>query len=317
MLANFAITPRFIAVAGSLLVVMFVFWMEGIIVGIMSALLTTLCISPLFRTFGDQRETDSENITSHIFIEAELDELQLFREEENSSFGRLFQQTIEICNLDEVVYVACILRENKGLLVLLIGGVASMMMTLLAGVENTNVVGAFILSLSCYSMTTILVARSARTIISRGNPQAKKEKLSCTKVLEIMDSIPTESFIAEDEIEYCDPGLLAKMIQNRSSDCVLQNETKQGQIDMLHKKRNYNSDCCICLSTFGKGETIRILPKCNHEFHKNCVDRWALTFAVKQNDFNPCRKTGRPTCPLCIRTLVLEKRSTSCLLSTG
>ena len=305
------------AVAGSLLVVMFVFSTEGINVGIISALMTTLCISPLFRSFNDRRESYSESITSHIFVDAELDELQLFREEEHSLFSRLLQQVIEICNLEELVYVACILRENKGLLVLLIGGVASMMMTLLAGVENTNVVRAFLLSVSCYMMTTILVARSARTMISQSNPQAKKDKLTCANLMEIMQSIAAESFVPDEEIEYCDPGLLAKMIQNRSrsNECLVLNETKQGLIDILHKKRNYNYDCCICLATFRKGETIRVLPECNHEFHKNCVDKWALTFAVKQNDFNPCKKIGRPTCPLCNTTIGLGKRSTSCLLS--
>eukprot|EP00956_Cyclotella_meneghiniana_P035187 scaffold112364_cov99-Cyclotella_meneghiniana.AAC.3 len=223
------------------------------------------------RSFNDRRESYSESITSHIFVDAELDELQLFREEEHSLFSRLLQQVIEICNLEELVYVACILRENKGLLVLLIGGVASMMMTLLAGVENTNVVRAFLLSVSCYMMTTILVARSARTMISQSNPQAKKDKLTCANLMEIMQSIAAESFVPDEEIEYCDPGLLAKMIQNRSrsNECLVLNETKQGLIDILHKKRNYNYDCCICLATFRKViEGYSIGPAIYHTVHR-------------------------------------------------
>ncbi|KAD4586324.1 hypothetical protein E3N88_23925 [Mikania micrantha] len=33
-------------------------------------------------------------------------------------------------------------------------------------------------------------------------------------------------------------------------------------------------ECVICLSDFSKGETVKILPKCNHGFHVRCIDRW-------------------------------------------
>ena len=32
--------------------------------------------------------------------------------------------------------------------------------------------------------------------------------------------------------------------------------------------------CSICIDEFEDGETIRILPKCNHGFHFDCIKPW-------------------------------------------
>ncbi|KAF9613375.1 hypothetical protein IFM89_007453 [Coptis chinensis] len=33
-------------------------------------------------------------------------------------------------------------------------------------------------------------------------------------------------------------------------------------------------ECAVCLSKFEEIETLRLLPKCKHAFHVNCVDQW-------------------------------------------
>ncbi|GMH02602.1 hypothetical protein Nepgr_004441 [Nepenthes gracilis] len=33
-------------------------------------------------------------------------------------------------------------------------------------------------------------------------------------------------------------------------------------------------DCAVCLSEFEDKETGRVLPKCNHSFHTECIDMW-------------------------------------------
>ncbi|KAF3452026.1 hypothetical protein FNV43_RR08122 [Rhamnella rubrinervis] len=43
-------------------------------------------------------------------------------------------------------------------------------------------------------------------------------------------------------------------------------------------------ECAVCLSEFEENETGRLLPKCNHSFHTDCIDMW-----FKSNS----------TCPLC------------------
>ncbi|WVZ09606.1 hypothetical protein V8G54_014136 [Vigna mungo] len=44
------------------------------------------------------------------------------------------------------------------------------------------------------------------------------------------------------------------------------------------------SECAVCLSEFENGETGRVLPKCNHSFHTECIDMWFQSHT---------------TCPLC------------------
>ena len=45
-------------------------------------------------------------------------------------------------------------------------------------------------------------------------------------------------------------------------------------------------ECCcnICMCQYKKGEYKRVLPKCQHIFHKKCIDKW-----FKEND----------ECPIC------------------
>lgn len=297
--------PRVVAMAVGAVAVFLVASIEGIGAGIISMTLTTLCISPLFVSSHDvDAESNSNREMSHIFEGTNPDELQQFRDEEHSLLGRLFHQTIELCNLEELAYVAYILRESRGLVILLICGIASMMTALLAGFESVDIFRAFLASVSCYGITTVLVARSARAIIlDSNNAQSKQERLSYKEVKQIMSSIPQEIFVHEAETDNCDSERLAKMLQNRSKATEQQstNDSKQKMIDKLQEERNFNDECCICLSGFQGGQIIRVLPKCHHEFHMCCIDKWALTFASKEYDCSPRMKRGRPTCPLCNR----------------
>lgn len=54
-------------------------------------------------------------------------------------------------------------------------------------------------------------------------------------------------------------------------------------------------ECAVCLSEFCDGEKIRLLPKCNHGFHVECIDMWFYSHS---------------TCPLC-RNPVSSSSSTS------
>ncbi|KAJ8763868.1 hypothetical protein K2173_003650 [Erythroxylum novogranatense] len=33
-------------------------------------------------------------------------------------------------------------------------------------------------------------------------------------------------------------------------------------------------ECAVCISKFEETEILRLLPKCRHAFHRNCIDRW-------------------------------------------
>ncbi|GMJ01056.1 AtL5 [Hibiscus trionum] len=43
-------------------------------------------------------------------------------------------------------------------------------------------------------------------------------------------------------------------------------------------------ECAVCLSEFENEEKTRVLPKCNHTFHVDCIDMWFY---------------GHSNCPLC------------------
>ncbi|XP_051120882.1 RING-H2 finger protein ATL13-like [Andrographis paniculata] len=48
-------------------------------------------------------------------------------------------------------------------------------------------------------------------------------------------------------------------------------------------------DCAVCLCEFDAQDKLRLLPKCSHAFHMDCIDTWLLSHS---------------TCPLCRATLL-------------
>ncbi|KAI3871228.1 hypothetical protein MKW98_015128 [Papaver atlanticum] len=55
-------------------------------------------------------------------------------------------------------------------------------------------------------------------------------------------------------------------------------------------------DCSVCLSEVEEGEKARVLPKCNHGFHVDCIDMWFQSHS---------------TCPLCRNPVSVESSSPS------
>lgn len=58
-------------------------------------------------------------------------------------------------------------------------------------------------------------------------------------------------------------------------------------------------DCAVCLCEFNQDDKLRLLPKCSHAFHLECIDTWLLSHS---------------TCPLCRRSLLDYSNSCSPLL---
>ncbi|KAG4959049.1 hypothetical protein AAZX31_13G075400 [Glycine max] len=55
--------------------------------------------------------------------------------------------------------------------------------------------------------------------------------------------------------------------------------------------KKYPFDCAVCLCEFEPEDKLRLLPKCSHAFHMECIDTWLLSHS---------------TCPLCRATLLPE-----------
>lgn len=50
-------------------------------------------------------------------------------------------------------------------------------------------------------------------------------------------------------------------------------------------------ECAVCLSEFEEDETLRLLPKCSHAFHPDCIDAWLASHV---------------TCPVCRSNLATD-----------
>ncbi|KAL3642454.1 hypothetical protein CASFOL_013269 [Castilleja foliolosa] len=50
-------------------------------------------------------------------------------------------------------------------------------------------------------------------------------------------------------------------------------------------------ECAVCLEGYKSGEKCRVLPKCNHIFHCECIDSWLL----KNGACPVCRATAKTT----------------------
>eukprot|EP01018_Ginkgo_biloba_P028854 Gb_14785 [translate_table: standard] len=64
------------------------------------------------------------------------------------------------------------------------------------------------------------------------------------------------------------------------------------------KPLGVDSDCPICLADFVEGEKVRVLPKCNHYFHVDCIDTWLVS------------NSSCPTCRHCLLDDVDKLRCT-------
>ncbi|KAM7259761.1 hypothetical protein ACFE04_015502 [Oxalis oulophora] len=62
------------------------------------------------------------------------------------------------------------------------------------------------------------------------------------------------------------------------------------------------TDCSVCLNEFQEGETLRLLPKCNHAFHIPCIDTWLRSHT---------------NCPLCRAMILVSDAATTTPLISG
>lgn len=62
---------------------------------------------------------------------------------------------------------------------------------------------------------------------------------------------------------------------------------------LMYQPENFKDglECAVCLSELVQGEKARLLPKCNHGFHVDCIDMWFQSHS---------------TCPLCRNPVASE-----------
>ncbi len=79
---------------------------------------------------------------------------------------------------------------------------------------------------------------------------------------------------------------LEEALIGRIPTCTFGAELQQQpqQLGLMNTQGCTNMGCSVCLSEYQEGDTLRILPKCNHSFHLLCIDTWLHSHS---------------TCPLC------------------
>ncbi|CAH0517851.1 unnamed protein product [Peronospora belbahrii] len=130
------------------------------------------------------------------------------------------------------------------------------------------------------------------------NGAAQEEARSETfnRTLRTIQVMPTEEFKTPEELKEASIAELKQRLERRDVDftgCV----ERQELVELLVKYRggpSNNNTCCICCDEYQTGDVLRLLRKCKHEFHLECLDKWAFTSVHSQR---------APSCPLCNQDL--------------
>jgi flagellar biogenesis protein FliO len=129
--------------------------------------------------------------------------------------------------------------------------------------------------------------------INNNNQQTNSAKMA--RIVAKIHAMPIEEFAKDDPNSYASLKVarLQQMLRIRGDHEKYLERSEL--VSALKQCRKYSDSCCICCEDYAEGEdTLRVLPKCHHEFHLECLDQWAYTFQNKAN---------LPTCPLCKESL--------------
>ena len=135
-----------------------------------------------------------------------------------------------------------------------------------------------------WMMTRSFADVRQHTNVNRENPAR------LASIVAKIRELPVEEFVPNTEEAYSKLKIaqLKQMLQHRGD--TTSYLEKSEMISSLCQKRKCDEACCICYEDYHDEHTLRILPKCGHEFHLECLDQWAYTFE---------RKSEAPSCPLC------------------
>lgn len=105
---------------------------------------------------------------------------------------------------------------------------------------------------------------------------------------------PSEMFVHDHELETSSDNQLESMldirkVSNKDEDDTTHNialgkndDYRNTIVQAVRQSRKYNEMCCICFEDYKTGDNLRILPKCHHEYHIDCLDTWVTTFATSK-----------------------------------
>lgn len=111
-----------------------------------------------------------------------------------------------------------------------------------------------------------------------------------------VQKLPTIAYESKEVLNALTIKELRKRLNQRQIDSTGCLE-KSDLLHLLHTVSGSSScTCSICLEEYEPGDVLRFLPKCNHQFHIGCLDRWCLSAVDTQNRV--------VSCPLCNQPIV-------------
>lgn len=116
------------------------------------------------------------------------------------------------------------------------------------------------------------------------------------KVMRMIQVMPMEEYRSPAELQDTSTAELKERLRRRDvayTQCVERREL----VDLLVEFRggpSNNDTCCICCEEYQSGDLLRLLRTCKHEFHVECLDKWAFSSVNLQR---------LPSCPLCNQEL--------------
>lgn len=184
----------------------------------------------------------------------------------------------------------------------LVGLIVVFVSVIASALESGNasaLVGLF--QFAAIGMTMYSMRRGMERQADTGGDRQGRSANTLSGIIDLVASMPVEEYVSEDSYDKCSISQLKKMLEIRkncnggSIGAAIQDIVEKRElVDAVRKCRKCSDSCIICFEEYKTGDPIRVLPKCGHEFHVECVDQWAYTYASSAN-----RRNQQPSCPLC------------------
>ena len=219
-----------------------------------------------------------------------LNRLYRIRRDDGLSFGQIYHliaQRLRV-DMDSLVFV-----------VLMVLSAVVAVRDLMSG--SSPLTAGLYLHVAIGLVATSLILQAATDDRARAQSGS-----TLSEIITVVASMPVEEYVPDTTDNYgkCSISQLKKMLELReacvpstgnTSSATPRDFVERGElVDAVRQCRKSNDSCIICFEEYNAGDPIRVLPKCGHEFHVECIDQWAYTCASSAN-----RHQQNPSCPLC------------------
>ena len=219
-----------------------------------------------------------------------LNRLYRIRRDDGLSFGQIYHliaQRLRV-DMDSLVFV-----------VLMVLSAVVAVRDLMSG--SSPLTAGLYLHVAIGLVATSLILQAATDDRARAQSGS-----TLSEIITVVASMPVEEYVPDTTDNYgkCSISQLKKMFELReacvpstgnTSSATPRDFVERGElVDAVRQCRKSNDSCIICFEEYNAGDPIRVLPKCGHEFHVECIDQWAYTCASSAN-----RHKQNPSCPLC------------------